>query len=90
MVVTTQLLAMRILLSRYQYLTTTHDVALAWSGLGASLVSLTKQIRLPVSFRHVLPVALYLGCMAVLHITIPTLVSCVLLTIFLKPDRHVK
>ena len=75
MVVTTQQLAMKIQLSRFQYLTTTHDVALAWSGLGASLVSLWRQARLPVSLWQVMTVAVYLGCIAVLHITLPTLVS---------------
>ena len=75
MIVTTQQLAIRIHLSRKQYVTTTHDVALAWSGLGAAVMSLWRQHTLPASVWQVLTIAIYLGSIAILHITIPTLVS---------------
>lgn len=74
MVLTTQQLAMRIQLSRYQYLTTTHDISLAWAGLGAALMSLWRQWKLQVSAVQVLGVAIYLTSVALLHVTIPTLV----------------
>lgn len=80
MVFTTQQLAMKIQLSKHQYLTTTHDISLAWAGLGAALMSLRGQWRLRVSLWQVLTIVIYLTCIALLHVSIPTLVSTSLWT----------
>ena len=75
MIATTQQLAIRINLARKQFVTTTHDVAFAWSGLGAAVMSLWRQHTLAASVWQVLTITVYLGSIAILHITIPTLVS---------------
>ncbi|KAH7922495.1 hypothetical protein BV22DRAFT_655249 [Leucogyrophana mollusca] len=69
MVATTQQLALQRNLLRHQTLTATHDNSGAWSGLGAALISLWRQIKIPAAVWGVLFVTLYLVCIAVLHVT---------------------
>ncbi|KAK7689573.1 hypothetical protein QCA50_007365 [Cerrena zonata] len=75
LVYTTQQLSLRRNLCRQQYLTVTHDTAAAWNGFGAALMALFAQRTTSVSVRPLSPIIIYLGCLVVLHITIPTVFS---------------
>lgn len=45
----------------------------AWSGLGQALMTLTRQVALPTGVIGVAMVALYLGSVTALHVTVPAL-----------------
>ncbi|KAJ7200829.1 hypothetical protein GGX14DRAFT_659563 [Mycena pura] len=68
----TQRLAMRHNIQTEQTLTATHDSISAWAGLGSALSTLYKQASVPSSIFGTLSIFGYLGCIAMLHITIPT------------------
>ncbi|KAJ7613451.1 hypothetical protein FB45DRAFT_938406 [Roridomyces roridus] len=67
----TQSLALRRDLYRRQLLTTTHDNAVAWSGLGSALFRLWQQRVVPASTLGVLSALTYLASISVLHTAFP-------------------
>ncbi|KAF7367591.1 hypothetical protein MSAN_00822400 [Mycena sanguinolenta] len=69
----TQTLSMRHDLHIHQSLTATHDNAAAWAGLGSAVFCLWYQKSVPASVRGVLLALLYLGSIAILHITLPNM-----------------
>ncbi|KAJ7112172.1 hypothetical protein C8R44DRAFT_741877 [Mycena epipterygia] len=69
----TQKLSMRQSIKTDQTLTTTHDTAAAWAGIGSSIYCLWNQRTLPATTVGVLSILLYLGSILVLHITTPAL-----------------
>ncbi|KAH7922483.1 hypothetical protein BV22DRAFT_1037445 [Leucogyrophana mollusca] len=69
MVAVAQQLALNRNLLRCQTLTATHDQSGAWTGLGAALLSLFRQLRVPAAVWGVLSVTLYLICVAILHVS---------------------
>ncbi|KIJ64325.1 hypothetical protein HYDPIDRAFT_28769 [Hydnomerulius pinastri MD-312] len=71
----TQSCALWYTLSRMQKLTTIHDVAGAWSGLGAALGNLWQQRTLAASSWQTLSVTTYLACVAILHISSSTVMQ---------------
>ncbi|KAJ7868157.1 hypothetical protein B0H13DRAFT_1897248 [Mycena leptocephala] len=71
----TQKIAMQQNLHSYQTLTATHDSFSSWTGLGSGLATLYNQVSLPASVFGTLNVVGYLGCISVLHITIPAILS---------------
>ncbi|TDL24035.1 hypothetical protein BD410DRAFT_133225 [Rickenella mellea] len=71
----TQKLALRRNMLTRQTLTRIHDKTAAWTGLGSSLLVLQNQFLIAASVLGIFAVALYLGCMYVLHITTPALIS---------------
>lgn len=75
MVYTAQQLVMRKHLSYPTTVTAMHDSNIAWSGIGSSLFTLYRNIYLPVSVSGTLLAVMYLGCIAVFHITTPALFS---------------
>jgi hypothetical protein len=75
MVFTTQRASIRIQLERFTSLTATHDLVDAWSSLGNAFFGLIAQRRVRASHRNVILVFLYLGGIAILHITSPALLS---------------
>jgi hypothetical protein len=52
---------------------TTHDNAAAWSGLGSAVLHIWHQRTVVASMEGVLLAALYLGNIAILHITMPNM-----------------
>ncbi|KAJ6602006.1 hypothetical protein DFH09DRAFT_1302174 [Mycena vulgaris] len=54
-------------------LTATHDIAVAWAGIGSAAMRLWQQKVVSSSLIGVVSVFLYLGNILVLHITIPAL-----------------
>ncbi|KAH7920674.1 hypothetical protein BV22DRAFT_785661 [Leucogyrophana mollusca] len=75
LVVSTQQLALRRNLLRYQTLTATHDQSNAWTGFGAALMSLWSQTRLSAATFGVSSVALYLLSISVLHVSSSSLIN---------------
>ncbi|KAH7917960.1 hypothetical protein BV22DRAFT_922494 [Leucogyrophana mollusca] len=75
LVLSTQRLALRRNLVSYQTLTATHDLSAGWAGLGSALLSLWRQTSVRASLFGTLCVALYLGGIAVLHVTTSALLS---------------
>ncbi|KIO06611.1 hypothetical protein M404DRAFT_24328 [Pisolithus tinctorius Marx 270] len=71
----TQRLALRRDLLQRQTLTATHDKAAAWSGLGAALQTLWKQTKVKAATYDVFLVTLYLGAIAVFHVTSSSLLT---------------
>ncbi|KAF7332689.1 hypothetical protein MKEN_00152100 [Mycena kentingensis (nom. inval.)] len=71
----TQRIALQKLLDKRQALTATHDQTTAWTGLGAAFGILCRQISLPSSVTGALGIFLYLGSLAALHLTIPTMIT---------------
>ncbi|KAJ7085072.1 hypothetical protein C8R44DRAFT_903058 [Mycena epipterygia] len=71
----TQKLAISDVVQTYSTLTSAHDSLLSWDGLGSSLTTLHKQIRLPVSVFTTLSVVGYLSAISTLHVTTPALFS---------------
>jgi hypothetical protein len=67
--------AMQQNLRSYQTLTVTHDSLSSWAGLGAALSTLYNQLSGPTSVFGTLNIVGYLGCISILHITIPALLS---------------
>ncbi|KAJ6474834.1 hypothetical protein C8R45DRAFT_1010680 [Mycena sanguinolenta] len=56
-------------------LTAAHDCISAWAGLGSALATLLNQVFVPASVFGTLNIVGYLACIAVLHISIPTILS---------------
>ncbi|KAJ7503703.1 hypothetical protein B0H11DRAFT_2355401 [Mycena galericulata] len=75
LVFVTQTLSMRRALQMEQMLTTTHDTAAAWAGIGSSISNLWHQKAVLASIRGVLSAFVYLGSVLVLHITTSSLFS---------------
>ncbi|CCM02312.1 uncharacterized protein FIBRA_04403 [Fibroporia radiculosa] len=75
LVVTTQHLALKRLLTRSQTLTATHDISTAWNGLGSAFLSLVRQTAVPAAISGTFLVVVYLSAIAALHITTPSLFS---------------
>ncbi|KAJ7610618.1 hypothetical protein DFH06DRAFT_1308628 [Mycena polygramma] len=73
----TQKLAMHHNLRACQTLTATHDNIAAWNGLGSALSTLYAQLKVPASVFGTSIVAVYLSCLALLHITSPAIFSVV-------------
>ncbi|KAJ7610615.1 hypothetical protein DFH06DRAFT_1485488 [Mycena polygramma] len=73
----TQKLAMHYNLSARQTLTATHDNIAAWNGLGSALSMVYAQFKLPASVFGTSIVAVYLSCLALLHVTLPAVFSVV-------------
>ncbi|KZT05121.1 uncharacterized protein LAESUDRAFT_813732 [Laetiporus sulphureus 93-53] len=71
----TQRLSLNSLLLRPRTLTALHDVSSAWTGLGAGLLSLWRQLSIPTAVFGTLGVTVYLGCLSILHISTPALFS---------------
>ncbi|KAF8882958.1 hypothetical protein BD779DRAFT_1749144 [Infundibulicybe gibba] len=71
---TQQLAICRNLLVK-QKLTATHDKAGAWNGLGSAVLAVWRQFSLTTSVGGTIAIATYLGGIAVLHITTPTLLA---------------
>ncbi|KAJ6526394.1 hypothetical protein B0H19DRAFT_1084493 [Mycena capillaripes] len=59
----------------HKTLTATHDNILSWAGVGSALTSLYNQLSVPASVFGTLHIAGYLGCVTMLHITIPAILS---------------
>ncbi|KAJ7844156.1 hypothetical protein B0H13DRAFT_2096911, partial [Mycena leptocephala] len=70
-----QKLAMQQNLRTYQTLTATHDSITSWAGLGSALATLYNQVSVPASVFGTLNIVVYLGCISILHITIPANLS---------------
>ncbi|KIJ59696.1 hypothetical protein HYDPIDRAFT_118192 [Hydnomerulius pinastri MD-312] len=75
LVVCAQRLALRRNLCLRQTLTATHDLSASWTGLGSALVSLWRQRYIRSSLLGTISIVLYLGGIAVLHVTTSTLLS---------------
>jgi hypothetical protein len=75
MVLTMQRLSLRTQLEKSNYLTTTHDVNSAWSGLGAATLGIVSQLRLPSNPTSIVMIFIYLLGIAVLHVTSPALLT---------------
>ncbi|KAF7330652.1 hypothetical protein MSAN_02450400 [Mycena sanguinolenta] len=75
LVFVTQRLAMRHNLGLTKTLTAAHDCISAWAGLGSALTTLLNQVFVPASVFGTLNIVGYLGCISVLHITIPAILS---------------
>ncbi|KAJ6503856.1 hypothetical protein C8R45DRAFT_973929 [Mycena sanguinolenta] len=70
-----QKLSMRKSLHESQTLTTTHDNAAAWAGIGSALSRVWYQKAVPASLSGVFSAFFYLGNILALHITTPALFS---------------
>ncbi|KAF8152683.1 hypothetical protein K438DRAFT_1987837 [Mycena galopus ATCC 62051] len=77
LVFVTQKLAMRhnLRLNLNRTLTSAHDCISAWAGLGSALATLFNQLFVPASIFGTLNIVAYLGCISVLHISIPAILS---------------
>ncbi|KAJ6568910.1 hypothetical protein B0H19DRAFT_1373327 [Mycena capillaripes] len=69
----TQTLSMRRDLHIRQSLTATHDNTAAWSGLGSAAFCVWHQMAVAASVPGVLSALLYLGSIAILHVTMPNM-----------------
>ncbi|KAF8132764.1 hypothetical protein EV363DRAFT_1416435 [Boletus edulis] len=70
-----QQLATSKLLAQRQHLTTVHDIVNAWTGIGAAVSTLLQQNHPPSSIWAIIGVALYLGCVSVMHIASTTIME---------------
>ncbi|KAF8417545.1 hypothetical protein L210DRAFT_3427955, partial [Boletus edulis BED1] len=70
-----QQLATSKLLAQRQHLTTVHDIANAWTGIGAAVSTLLQKNHPPSSIWAIIGVALYLGCVSVMHIASTTIME---------------
>ncbi|KAF8841050.1 hypothetical protein BDN67DRAFT_577113 [Paxillus ammoniavirescens] len=75
LVVITQQLALRSNLRRRQTLTALHDKSVAWGGLGASILSLWRQVSVPTAVHGTLCVVLYLVSISILHVSSSSLID---------------
>ncbi|KIJ07788.1 hypothetical protein PAXINDRAFT_102807 [Paxillus involutus ATCC 200175] len=75
LVVITQQLALRSNLLRRQTLTALHDKSLAWGGIGASILSLWRQVSVPTAVHGTLCVVLYLVSISILHVSSSSLID---------------
>ncbi|CCL99281.1 uncharacterized protein FIBRA_01296 [Fibroporia radiculosa] len=71
----TQRLAVKRIVSTYQPLTTSHDECNAWNGLGSAFLTLWRQLRSVSVELGTLGVIIYLASFTVLHTTTPSLFS---------------
>ncbi|KAJ7019087.1 hypothetical protein C8F04DRAFT_353351 [Mycena alexandri] len=71
----TQKLAMQCNFQTWQTLTATHDSISSWAGLGSALATLYNQISVPASVFGTFHVVGYLACIAILHTSIPAIIS---------------
>ena len=70
-----QQLATSKLIAQRHYLTAVHDIANAWTGIGATAYALWQQKKLPSSIWAVNGVAIYLACVSVMHIASSTIMQ---------------
>ena len=63
-----QQLAIAKLIAQRNYLTTVHDTANAWTGLGAALSALPQSTTTSSSFWTITGVVVYLACISMMHI----------------------
>jgi hypothetical protein len=77
MLYTTQKVSMRCQMEGYNHLTSTHDLALAWSGLGSSMQAAWGYTYLlhSMMWPGALGAFAYLSATALLHISTPALLS---------------
>ncbi|KAH9836608.1 uncharacterized protein C8Q71DRAFT_50008 [Rhodofomes roseus] len=75
LVLLTQYLALRRLFSGRHTLTFVLDVSTAWTGLGAALVIVWRQVSSRANMFATFTVAVYLICISALHVTTPSLLS---------------
>ena len=64
----TQQLATSAIIAQGHYLTAVHDIAQAWTGIGAAIYAVWKQTRVASSTWTLLGVVSYLACVSTLHI----------------------
>ncbi|KAJ7215559.1 hypothetical protein GGX14DRAFT_443098 [Mycena pura] len=69
----TQKLSARKNLVQWQFLTVTHDIAAAWTGIGSAISCLWQQQTTCSSFAGVFCVLAYLASILTLHVTTPAL-----------------
>ncbi|KAJ7649985.1 hypothetical protein FB45DRAFT_6550 [Roridomyces roridus] len=55
--------------------TAMHDTLSSWNGIGSAISTLRNQLRVPSSVMGSISILAYLGCIAILHISIPTSLS---------------
>ena len=70
-----QQLGLSKLIAQRHFLTTVHDTANAWTGVGAAVYSLFQQQNLSSSMWLIVGVAVYLGCVSVIHIASTTIME---------------
>ena len=70
-----QQLATSKLIAQRHHLTTIHDTANAWTGVGAAVYSLLQQRNSASSLWAIIGVAMYLGCVSVMHIASTTIME---------------
>ncbi|KAF8557198.1 hypothetical protein OG21DRAFT_379019 [Imleria badia] len=70
-----QQLATSKLIAQRHYLTTVHDTANAWTGIGAAVYSLFQQTGPSSSIWVITGVVLYLACVSVMHIASTTIMQ---------------
>ncbi|KAJ7485643.1 hypothetical protein FB451DRAFT_1392373 [Mycena latifolia] len=75
LVFVTQTLSMRRDLQMNQMLTTTHDIAAAWAGIGSAISHIWHQTAVLASLSGVISTFIYLASISVLHITTSSLFS---------------
>ncbi|KAF8193156.1 hypothetical protein K438DRAFT_1829199 [Mycena galopus ATCC 62051] len=71
----TQKIAMRGKFGSDVTLTAIHDTISSWAGLGSALATLLNQVSIPASVFVSLNIVGYLGCISILHISIPAILS---------------
>ncbi|KAJ7192930.1 hypothetical protein GGX14DRAFT_479502 [Mycena pura] len=69
----TQKLSARKNLVQWQFLTATHDLAAAWTGIGSAISCLWQQQTICSSFAGIFSVLAYLASILTLHVTTPSL-----------------
>ena len=70
-----QQLATSKLIAQRHLLTTVHDTANAWTGIGAAVYSLLQQQNPSSSIWVIICVVVYLGCVSVMHIASTTIME---------------
>ena len=70
-----QQLGLSKLIAQRHFLTTVHDTANAWTGVGAAVYSLFQQQNLSSSIWLIVGVTLYLGCVSMMHIASTTIME---------------
>lgn len=71
----TQKLAIHRNIQSFQTLTKSHDSISSWAGFGSALATLRNQLSVSASIFGTLKIAGYLGCVSILHISIPAVFS---------------
>ena len=70
-----QQLGLSKLIAQRHFLTTVHDTANAWTGVGTAVYSLLQQQNPSSSIWLIVGVAFYLGCVSVMHIASTTIME---------------